>query len=528
MPKNNNTTIISNNDEEKEKELLSEAEVYDMLAFANSMQKHPYYSNVYTPKITNNRGQSITMNPSQASQVQLEQALANPKNNEDNLIHYSQAFELGDMVYKRLIHYVGNMLSFDMTFYPTNATPKDLKSPAYKKDYKAVLDYFDMFDYKTEFKKVLRQLLRQEVFYSVYRDDGVSYTLQELPQDYCKITQRWDYGLLFDFNMNWFLQTGIDINSYPEIFKVMYNNFLSAKNPNYIPSNPLGSRDGIFSYWVQTDPTDNFWMWKFSPEIITKVPYFAPLFPDLSMRPLIRNLQKSIYTLQAQKVMVGLIPMIKDNKSGNAVDNIAIKPETMGKFLGLLRQGLDDAIKVGGAPFEDIKTLEFDGGDKSILKDYTQTTISMSGTNSRLLFGTDKPNALETQLSVDIDEFLTTHVYPQFENFLEFFVNKITRKFHFKFTFEGTEFSTNKQARFDKQMQLLEKGITLPQKISASLGMSLKSFEMQLAMAKEDGFVEKLTPIINASQMSGKNMAQGRPKQTTSDLTDSGMNNRDS
>lgn len=503
-------------------ELLTEQEVWSVIEFAKNIS--PYYGNVFTPEMTNNRMQYINMNPSLATTEQLEKALTNPSDNEDNLIHYSQAFELGDMVYKRLLGYIGNLPSFDLTFYPINASPEDLKKPSYKKDYNAVLDYLERFNYKQEFKKVMRQLVRQEVFYSVYRDDGIAYVLQELPQDYCKITQRWDYGLLFDFNMNWFLQTGIDINSYPPVFKEMYTRFLSSNNPNYIPSSPLYARNGIFSYWEQTSPEDNFWMWKFSPDIITKVPYFAPMFPDLSQKPLIRNLQKNIYVLQAQKVMVGLIPLLKDNKSGNAVDNIAIKPETMGKFLGLLRQGLDESIKIGGAPFEDIKSLEFDGGDKNIYEKYNQVTSAMSGTNSRLLFGVEKQSAIESQMSVDVDEFLTTHVYPQFENFLNFFANKVTKKFRFTFKFEGTEFEHNRKNRFEKQMKLTEKGIVLPQKIASSLGMGIKEFEMYMAMGVADGFVDKLTPIINASQMSGKN---GRPQKDESEMTDSGLASRE-
>lgn len=510
--------------DEEEKVLMTEQEAYDVLKFAQNMS--PYYSNVYTPDITNNRMQRINMNPSKATTEQLEMALANPTDNEDNLIHYSQSFELGDMVYKRLLAYVGNLPSFDLTFYPINATPEDLKKPSYKKDYNAVLEYLEKFNYKQEFKKVMRQLVRQEVFYSSYRDDGTAYVLQELPQDYCKITQRWDYGLLFDFNMNWFLQTGIDINSYPNIFKEMYNKFLSANQSNYIPSNSIYKRDGSFSYWVQTSPEDNFWMWKFNPEIITKVPYFAPMFPDLAQKSLIRNLQKNIYVLQAQKVMVGLIPLLKDNKGGNAIDNIAIKPETMGKFLGLFRQGLSESILLGGLPFEDVKSLDFDAGDKNIYEKYNQVTAAMSGTNSRLLFGIDKPNALETQASIDVDEFLTTYVYPQFENFLNFYVNKITKKFNFTFKFEGTEFSKNRQNRFDAQMKLAEKGIIMPQKIASSLGMGIKEFEMQMAMGKADDFVNKLTPIINASQMSGVKQ-NGRPTKDVGDLTDSGMETRE-
>ena len=104
--------------------LLDERSVYDVLAFAKAMS--PYYSNVFTPDITNNRMQDIGMNPMQGTQESIEQALRNPKDNENNLIKYSQYFELGDMIYKRMLGYVGNLASFDLTFHPVNATPEDM------------------------------------------------------------------------------------------------------------------------------------------------------------------------------------------------------------------------------------------------------------------------------------------------------------------------------------------------------------------------------------------------------------------
>lgn len=511
---------------EENKNKLTEEELYDVLSFAKNMS--PYYSNVYTPEITNSKMQDINMNPLSADKAKVDEALKNPKNNEDNLISYSEFFELIDMVYKRMVGYVGNLPAFDLTFYPVNAKKEDLSKSTYNADYNRITEFLESFNYKKEFKRIMRQLVRQESFYGVFRneEDNVSHTIQELPRKYCKITQRWDYGFLFDFNMNWFFQSGIDINSYPDVFKKMYRNVLKGKNGQYTPSAHLNSRDGMFATWQQTSPNDGFYMFKFNSDITTQVPYFAPLFSDLVNRPLVRELQQNIYILQAQKVMVGLIGTFSDNKSGNAVDNIKIKPETMGKFLGLLRQGLSDSIKVGGVPFEDIKTLEFDGGDKNIYEKHTQIASASSGTNSRLLFGIEKPNNLETQYSVEIDEFLSTVVYPQFEDFLNFYANKVTKKFKFKFKFEGTEFSTNRKNRFETQMKLVDKGIVMPQKIASALGMGIKEFEMYLAMGSESGFVDSLTPVLSSHQMSG-NSEGGRERKSVEDMTESGANSRE-
>ena len=83
--------------------------------------------------------------------------------------------------------------------------------------------YFMKINFKEEFGIVLRQMLRQGVFFGVLRDDGDRYVLQELPSNFCKITGKFNYGLLFDFDFNWFISNyGVDINMYPKVFKKMY------------------------------------------------------------------------------------------------------------------------------------------------------------------------------------------------------------------------------------------------------------------------------------------------------------------
>ena len=74
-----------------------------------------------------------------------------------------------------------------------------------------------------EFQKAMRQLMRQGVYYCILRETEDKYTLQELPSKFCNITGRFSSGLLFDFDMNWFIGNyGVDINMYPKIFKKMW------------------------------------------------------------------------------------------------------------------------------------------------------------------------------------------------------------------------------------------------------------------------------------------------------------------
>lgn len=510
-------------------EQLSEQELYDVLEFAKNVYGGNIIPNIYTPELVNARMKDLNLNPLTATEANIEAALKDPKNNEAQLIGYSEFFSLTSMIYKRLTGYMAQMASFDYTFTCLNATKEDYKSKKYKKDLQIAYDFLDKFDVKRELKKIMNQLLEKEVYYGVLRDDSESkYIFQELPYSYCKLTGRSEYSLLFDFNMQYFFsQSGVDLNMFPDIFKDYYNRIVELKNNGYNPSASLNKRTGEWVHWVQTSPEDNMFAFKFNTESATIVPYLAPLFSDIVLAPMMRNLQKNVNILKAQKVLVGLIPLLKDSKGGSVRDAVAIEPGTLGKFLGLLKAGLHESIKVGGVPFSDLKEIDFDTTNTNILDDYSKSTAAMSGINSRLIFANDKMSNSETQASINTDEFLTLHVYHQFNQFIDYQINKRTKHFRFKFRFEGSEFQSNRQFRLDNALKLSDKGITLPQKISAAIGMEPADFYRHLEECQAMGFADMLTPLISLYQQSGKDDKGGRERKPDSQLGDNGEVTRD-
>ena len=60
------------------------------------------------------------------------------------------------------------------------------------------------------------------------------------------------------------------------------------------------------------------------------------------------------------------------------------------------------------------------------------TSSLLSG--GKVIFSTrENQNAIESQFSINIDEMLIESIYPQFENFLDYYANKHTKKFKWKF-----------------------------------------------------------------------------------------------
>lgn len=541
-------------DDNKDDALLTETEVWNVLEFARYLNGYGPY---VTPDTINARMKQVNLNPMAATEALLSAAMIDPKNNEENLQAFSQSFELVSMVYKRLIAYYANMLSFDIT-YTANAKPEDYKLPKYKKDLIIAEDFLDRFDYRKEFKIATREMLRNDAFFATFFDLGNKYILQELPFDYCKITGRWEAGLLFSFDFSWFDQYGVDINLYPDWFKEKYAELNRERrdvnnNPyKYKPSLPINKRGkSVYMTWVDIPPNVGV-CFKFTPELATRLPYFTPLFNDLILQPTMRALQQNMNMAEATKLIIGEVPLLNKEAKATVKDSIAINPDLMGKFLGIVKNAVGDSIKIAAAPLQNYKIADFEGNTELYDK-YVRTTLALSGVNTNLIFSSDvKPNVIETQLSLNVDEQLITALYEQFEEYLGYQVNLRTKNFKFSFVFEGTDFSVNRDARFDKAMSLFDKGIILPHKIAASMRMKPSELRRQMEEANASDFMGLIkSPMfeqqkelaemnmknneeiaqknINAQKEAAKTAQEGagRPQKKATELTDEGSNTRE-
>lgn len=535
--------------EENEKNLLTEEEVWDVIDFARYLNG---FNSYVTPDTINSRMKQINLNPIAATEALLSAAMADPKNNEDNLQAFSQNFELISMVYKRLISYSVNMLSFDIT-YTSNAKAEDYKLPKYKKDLDIVESFLDKFNYREEFRTAVREMLRNDAFFATFFDLGDRYILQELPPSYCKITARWAGGLLFSFDFSWFEQAGVDIDMYPDWFKKKYIELDKKRkkaynNPtSYNPSLPLNKR-GNSSYitWVDIPPEVGV-CFKFSPELATRLPYFTPLFNDLVLQPTVRALQQNMNMAEASKMVIGEVPMLNRDSKATVKDSIAISAPLLGKFMALVKSAVSESVKIAAAPLQNFKVVDFEG-NSDMYDSYMRTTLALSGVNTNLIFSSNaKPNVIETQLSLNVDEQLMTSLYEQFEEYLGYQINLRTKNFKFNFVFEGTDFSVNRDSRFEKAMTLFDKGIILPQKIAAAMRMKPSELRKQMEEAKAMDFMGMITApsfeqqkeLANMNIKSGQETAEknieaqkeaaesaGRPQKKPTELTDEGANTR--
>jgi hypothetical protein len=481
----------------------------------------------FTPDLQNTAFKNLSLNPSVANAETVHKYIENAKESEFDLIAYCQNEYLRSALYKRNLDYIKNLPAFNLAINCKNAkTENDYNSDAYKKDLKVVKDFLRKFNYKEEFSRVFFQMLNTESYYCMLRTDldNDKYVLQEFPYLYAKLTGRFSYGFLADYNMNYFMQPSIDINLYPKWMKKRYYQLFNGKDKKYIPSSSIDKRTGNFAYWVQTSPEDGCFVFKMNDAIATNVPYFTSMLADLVLVPIYRDLELNQDMLASKKVFSTIYPLLKEQKTGNTQDMLAVDPVTMGKIVGACAAALGNSFNILNIPSDDIKSHEFTNTNKGSYSDELKNVASLLN-GGRSLFATDKQTAAETNLGLNIDEMVVENVYPQFANFLEYYINMRTKKYKFAFKFSGTNSYQNRKDRMDKAFQAADKGFVSANKIANSMDLDIFELEDELLMTKAMGFDKKLISLINVYTQSSKDA--GRPQKDSSELTESGQETRD-
>lgn len=495
------------------------AQNFDLKEFSDGYQK----AGAFNPSMQNQLMKSLNISTISPDKDAIEAALKDPANNEDRLTSYGQSYYFSSLMYKRNHEYLANLPSFDLELECINAKKEDYKTSKYKNDYQVVSDFLDKFDYRNEFKKILWNMLMNETYYGMFRKLDSRYVIQEWPIKYAKISGSWEYGLLFDIDMGWFLQPQVDIDLYPDWLKKQYiKMFYKGKPREYIPSNKINEHTGSFGVWSQTSPEEGFWCFKFNQNHNLQVPFFTGMLPEMAILPLLRNLQLSQSLAAARKLLVSSIPYLQDKKSSSVANALAIDAEVLGKFIGLATQGLEEGIKVLPLPTQDIKGVEYENTDKDTYVNFMSIASSLLS-GGKVIFSTDKRlNVYESQLSTNLDELLIESIYPQFQNFLEYYINQETKKFKWKFRFVGCNDFSNRERRQKEVWALAEKGVVLPNKIASSYGLNKIELERELEEANENGFTDKLMMMININTAK----TGGRPQSSLGNLGDSGLETR--
>lgn len=532
-------------------EALSQKELMDVLQFAMQVYNTDPLG-FFTPNMNNRTIVDLNNNPLVPTKERVKTALSDYKNHTDELQAYSEFMESFDMLYKRITEYYSNMLAFDLDISCTNAyaPDRDYKSEEYKEDLRRVYKFLDAFDYKAEFHKVVKELLRHQNYFTWFRDsigsfnDGEislnendkhktsRYTLQTMPQKFCKITGRWEYGYLYDFNMIYFTRAGISLDSYDPVFRKYWKNVFDSDDNGYFPTAPLADRYGEFEEWTQTSPDDNAWVFTMDEANIAATPFLAPNILNFLTDKEVEALQNDKDIISARGILAGEIQLLDKQKSGQSTDAMAYNMKTLMKMLALVKKGLTNNINAVAMPAASPKFYQFSDSNTDMVTKQTNNTVGQVVSASRIIYSSDKMSETEAKNAVVTDYNMIAKLYPQFEHFLNFFVNKKTRKYKFAFRFSGSTYPFMREELLTKYTALMDKGVVLaPRAYAKIVDMTPMDFDRLLEEGKYSEWADKLTSMMmSIYTMSGKDGATGgtgsangggRPKTTSSQKADS-------
>lgn len=513
---------------EKNKESLTEKEVYSVLEFASYLY-NPLGEgyNVYTPEILYNNLLNLNVLPQKTNYEQILSALENAKENAKNIQGYSQFLENISMTYKRTLEYYTNLLSFDMYFTvreAKNMKQSEWKSSDFKSDLNRLYRFMDNFEYKKEFKEIVLNMLRRETVHTWFRrkntdSQNAKYTLQKMPQDRYIMTGYWEHGILSDFDMQYFLQPGVDIDAYDPKFKELFNQaFLDIDaQQNYIPTNPLNKRDGSFATWVQLSPDDGDWTFKFDTSTFENTPFLTPFLKDCLYAQDVQKLQMDKNMLSAMALLVGEIDTLDKQKSGETQDATAFTPKVLGQFMNLARQALNNnKIKIAALPLVEAEWRQYKDDNSTMYDDAAKSVGGLGASASRIIYSSDKVSQAELEAQILADYEIVRKVYSQFSEFFTFWANKKMRKYHFDIVFDGCTQNFERQDRIDHMLEYADRGIVLNESYMAScIGIQPNYFSRMLVEGNKGGLVDLLTPLKSIYTSSGDNISnkKGRPRQ---------------
>ena len=516
-------------------EKLTENQVNEILQFSqglyNSFNGYGFYPFMATPYTQNQNLLKINNNSAKPTYEKLIKALESSPYDGGSLASYSEFMEIWDSIYAKTLRYYEGLLAFDLSYICTNIKDsKEWKSQEYLNDVRRVNKFLDKFDYKAEFKKIVKEIMRKGISYVWFRDThdisnpidleeittkrSEKFGLQIMPDRYCLLTGYFNSGqLLYDFNMNYFLNATVDINLFAPIFKEKFKEVFDSKDNGYNPSAQLDARTGEFATWVQTSPSEGAYAFKYDTSNFRLIPPLVGLLKDCLNKEEVEALQIDKDIVSAYAILAGEIETMKTEKSGNKSNQFAIDPKTLGSFLGLVNSGLKNNTKIAAMPLKDIDCFQFNDSNPTMADNQYKITAGNGASASTLIYTSDKMSQFEMENAVYTDYCFMKPLYAQFEQFLNFFVNKKTVKYKFAFHFDGLDRNWDREKRQNALRTYADKGIVLDSTIWASaLGVEPQIFQRSMECAHNSNFVDNLTMMLNVNTMKDGGLAAEKEK----------------
>jgi hypothetical protein len=466
------------------------------------------YQPVYSEQIL----KDININPRVASSVQIEEWLLCPQYFDENLRHLSQYLSYAVGQYNRALWYLNTIKSFNYVPKFPFTTTEDELSEQYEKDWNTYLQVLQKMNLKYNIPRIDAQLMYDGAacYYLVETNDTIS--MHNIPIDYCYITAPWTFGYTFAINLVYFDKFATLDNQVPELVQA-YDLFVEMRRNLY-------SGKELAPYQYYQVPPNKGWVFTFDPIHPDKVPpltsSMATSLDILSYKELLKNK----LALDLYKVIALKIPLDKDNKQ------MAITYKLAEEITQVIQSTLPDNMKVFSSPFESLPINTDQANRFEDIINISNNNFSASTGFNQGLFGSNiAKQGTAIQLSSKVDfAYASTHLYKQYDNFVNYQIAIRTKKYRFGVRFFGNKIEEQKEIEmYSGLVRTTNSHLFM---FFASTGHEPFEIKPCLQMENKLGLRDLMKPLVSAFN-SKQESDGGRSKKNDSDLTDSGENTRD-
>ena len=102
----------------------------------------------------------------------------------------------------------------------------------------------------------------------------------------------------------------------------------------------------------------------------------------------------------------------------------------------------------------------------------------------------------ESKLAAAVDANIVKSMYPMFANFIEFFINRRTNKYKFKFEFHDVDIPDDKEYRKATVKEFAQIGIVDFQDVARVFDMNAFQLKRRLQMSKSMGIDKEITDLL--------------------------------
>lgn len=542
--------------EEKEIEQLSQSQVFNTVAYMDAFYGASRGINYYDSQLENKNLIDLNNNPMIPSYEALRNAIANYKSTSKALQDYSEFMYVWDSLYGKVIDHKIGLLAFNRYETCTNMVDPEIEmqSDEYKSDKRRVAKFFEKFKDEQEFRRVAKNVMKTDEYFCWLRDSSGSFDeeaitleneqgynvrrsqgfgLQMMPQEYCRIAGEFiserGKGYLWDFDLNYFNESQVNVENFdPSLIQTYNEKKSNGQLKSFINNNSdLNKTNSSFDGYVRTKVNNGAWCFKYNTDNFNAIPPLTSLLKSAYNNDIIERLQKDKDMISAYAIIAGEMHMRKEDNSKNA---LLMDEKAVGSLMKMARKvANNEKIKQIAYPLSEIEMFQFTDSNSSMSKNQLVSTAKQGASASSLIYASEKMGEMEFKSAL-INDFnsISNALYPQFENFLNFYVNKKTKKYKFRFKIVGSNIPFLRQSELDNHLKLSDKGMQVsPSRWGSLLGYSGDEYEQLMTEAKYGNIQELSFLLLNANTTSQDASGEvGNPTLGDNEITDAGATSR--